>query len=142
MKKLINDAADYVDEALDGLCAGFDGYRRAGRDGRVIARSDAPVQGKVGVVTGGGFGHLPVFAGYVSAAMLDASAVGNVFAGHPTARRRVVSATKRSHGAIEDASQSCERSATFSSFCSVRRRRGIGFAGKIDGQAVYATSAM
>lgn len=84
MKKLINNAADYVDEALDGLCAGFDGYRRTGRAGRVIARSDAPVQGKVGVITGGGFGHLPVFAGYVSPGMLDACAVGNVFAGPPS----------------------------------------------------------
>jgi dihydroxyacetone kinase-like protein len=84
MKKLMNNPADYVDEALDGLCEGFDGYRRTGRVGRVIARSDKPAQGKVGVVTGGGFGHLPAFAGYVGFGMLDACAVGNVFAGPPT----------------------------------------------------------
>jgi len=83
VKKLMNDPAAYVDEALDGLCAGFDGYRRTGRAGRVIAASDAPTRGKVGVVTGGGFGHLPLFAGYVGTGMLDACAVGNVFAGPP-----------------------------------------------------------
>ncbi len=84
MKKLMNNPADYVDEALDGLCEAFDGYRRVGRAGRVVARSTGPSQGKVGVVTGGGFGHLPVFAGYVASGMLDACAVGNVFAGPPT----------------------------------------------------------
>jgi len=84
MKKLMNNPAHYVDESLDGLCEAFDGYRRTGRAGRVIARGDGPVQGKVGVITGGGFGHLPVFAGYVGSGMLDACAVGNVFAGPPT----------------------------------------------------------
>jgi dihydroxyacetone kinase-like protein len=83
MKKLINKPADYVDEALEGLCSAFSGYRRTGRANRVIARIDAPVVGKVGVITGGGFGHLPVFAGYVGDGMLDACAVGNVFAGPP-----------------------------------------------------------
>ncbi len=84
MKKLINDPARYVDEALDGLCLAFSGYRKTGRADRVIARADAPVPTKVGIVTGGGFGHLPVFAGYVGDGMLDACAVGNVFAGPPT----------------------------------------------------------
>ena len=83
LKKLMNDPAAYVDESLDGLCAAFDGYRRTGRAGRVIARSDAPTHGRVGVVSGGGFGHLPLFAGYVATGMLDACAVGNVFAGPP-----------------------------------------------------------
>ena len=62
MKKLINDPRDYVDEALEGMCLAFPGYRKSGR---VIARAAGPGKGKVGVVTGGGFGHLPVFAGYV-----------------------------------------------------------------------------
>ena len=82
MTKLMNQPAAYVDEALEGLCAAFAGYRRVGRGGRVIARG-AVVKGKVGVVTGGGFGHLPVFAGYVADGLLDACAVGEVFAGPP-----------------------------------------------------------
>jgi dihydroxyacetone kinase-like protein len=83
MKKLINDPAHYVDEALEGLCLAYPGYRRAGRTGRVIARAAGPAKGKVGVVTGGGFGHLPVFAGYVGHGLLGACAVGEVFAGPP-----------------------------------------------------------
>ena len=83
MKKLMNDPSAYVDEALDGLCAAFRGYKRQGRSGRVIVRSAGAAQGKVGVVTGGGFGHLPVFAGYVGEGLLSACAVGNVFAGPP-----------------------------------------------------------
>ena len=49
----------------------------------MIARASGAQAGRVGVVTGGGFGHLPVFAGYVGDGMLDACAVGNVFAGPP-----------------------------------------------------------
>jgi dihydroxyacetone kinase-like protein len=83
MKKLINDPAHYVNEALDGLCAAFPAYARSGRTGRVIARAGGAAKGKVGVVTGGGFGHLPVFAGYVGDGLLSACAVGEVFAGPP-----------------------------------------------------------
>lgn len=83
MKKLVNDPKRYVDESLDGLCLAFPGYRRAGRTGRVVARASGPSSGRVGVVTGGGFGHLPVFAGYVGHGMLGACAVGEVFAGPP-----------------------------------------------------------
>ncbi len=80
MKKLINDPAHYVDEALEGLCLAYPGYRR---HGRVITRAAGSTNGKVGVVTGGGFGHLPVFAGYVANGLLGACAVGDVFAGPP-----------------------------------------------------------
>lgn len=79
----MNDPSAYVDEALDGLCAAFPGYKRQGRAGRVIGRSAGAAKGRVGVVTGGGFGHLPVFAGYVGEGLLSACAVGNVFAGPP-----------------------------------------------------------
>jgi dihydroxyacetone kinase-like protein len=80
MKKLINHPQHYVDESLEGMCLAFSGYRK---HGRVIARAHGAAKGKVGVVTGGGFGHLPVFAGYVANGMLSACAVGDVFAGPP-----------------------------------------------------------
>jgi phosphoenolpyruvate---glycerone phosphotransferase subunit DhaK len=48
-----------------------------------VSRAAGPAKGKVGVVTGGGFGHLPVFAGYVGTGMLSSCAVGEVFAGPP-----------------------------------------------------------
>ena len=82
MKKILNSPQAYVDEMLDGLVAAHpDMLRRLGEDGRVIARAGGAVPGKVGIVTGGGSGHLPVFLGYVGEGLLDACAVGNVFAG-------------------------------------------------------------
>ena len=82
MKKILNRPEAYVDEMLDGLVtAHSDALRRLGDGGRVIARAGGPIAGKVGIVTGGGSGHLPVFLGYVGEGLLDACAVGNVFAG-------------------------------------------------------------
>jgi dihydroxyacetone kinase-like protein len=82
LKKFLNDRHAYVDEMLDGICEAHpDFYNRLGDSGRVLARKDSPIKGKVGIVTGGGSGHLPVFLGYVGRGLLDACAVGNVFAG-------------------------------------------------------------
>lgn len=80
MKKILNNPANYVDEMLDGLCRAHpEYYARAGSGGRVIKRGGKPRPGKVGVVSGGGSGHLPVFTGYVGPGLLDACAIGNVF---------------------------------------------------------------
>jgi phosphoenolpyruvate---glycerone phosphotransferase subunit DhaK len=82
MKKLLNDPQAYVDEMLQGLVAAHgDVWRRLGDGGRVIARAGGAVPGKVGIATGGGSGHLPVFLGYVGDGLVDSCAVGNVFAG-------------------------------------------------------------
>jgi len=82
MKKLLNDPKLYVDEMLDGLCAAHPVYyRRLGESGRVIVRANGPEKGKVGIVSGGGSGHLPLFTGYVGPGFIDACAIGNVFAG-------------------------------------------------------------
>ena len=82
VKKILNSPQAYVDEMLDGLVAAHpEALRRLGDDGRVIVRAGGAVKGKVGIVTGGGSGHLPVFLGYVGDGLLDACAVGNVFAG-------------------------------------------------------------
>jgi dihydroxyacetone kinase-like protein len=81
MKKLLNDPTQYVNEMLDGLAAAHpEFYKRTGIEGKVVARADAPVKGKVGIITGGGSGHLPVFTGYVGKGLLDACAIGDVFA--------------------------------------------------------------
>ena len=80
MKKLLNDPVDFVDEMLDGLCAAHPAfYRRTEPGARVIVRADAPVSGKVGIVSGGGSGHLPIFTGYVGPGLLDGCAIGEVF---------------------------------------------------------------
>src|SRR5581483_452513 len=81
MKKILNDPFTYVDEMLQGLCLAHpEFYRQAGPGGRVIRRPDAPVTGKVGIVSGGGSGHLPIFTGYVGRGLIDACAIGDVFA--------------------------------------------------------------
>ena len=81
MKKILNAPADYVDEMLDGLVAAHpEFYRLHGDSHRVIARASQAREGKVGIVTGGGSGHLPVFTGYVGPGLLDACAIGDVFA--------------------------------------------------------------
>jgi dihydroxyacetone kinase-like protein len=81
MKKLLNNPVDYVSEMLEGLAAAHpEYYKRIGAEGRIIVRPEAPIKGKVGIVTGGGSGHLPVFTGYVGKGLLDACAIGDVFA--------------------------------------------------------------
>ena len=79
MQKILNDPNRFVDEMLDGILAAHpDQLRRP--SARAIVRADAPVAGKVGIATGGGSGHLPVFMGYVGRGLIDGAAIGNVFA--------------------------------------------------------------
>ena len=81
MKKILNDPRHYVDEMLAGLVAAHpEHYRLHGDSGKVVARATPGRSGKVGIVTGGGSGHLPVFTGYVGTGLLDACAIGDVFA--------------------------------------------------------------
>ncbi|WP_422365733.1 dihydroxyacetone kinase subunit DhaK [Pelagibius sp.] len=79
MKKILNDPFSYVDEMLEGLCAAHPEYY-VQPEPRVIARAGGATKGKVGIVTGGGSGHLPIFTGYVGKGLLDAAAIGDVFA--------------------------------------------------------------
>ena len=78
MKKLINDPADVVPEALRGLALAHPELR-VDHENRVVFRADAPVRGKVGLVSGGGSGHEPMHAGFVGTGMLDAACAGEVF---------------------------------------------------------------
>ncbi|CAN7747583.1 dihydroxyacetone kinase subunit DhaK [Rhizobium sp. LjRoot258] len=81
MKKLMNSPSTYVDDSLSGLTFAYPDLIRAGKTGRTIVRRGGVRKGKVGIVTGGGSGHLPLFCGYVGPGLLDACAVGNVFEG-------------------------------------------------------------
>jgi phosphoenolpyruvate---glycerone phosphotransferase subunit DhaK len=78
MKKLMNDPDAYVDEMLEGLSAA---HPSLVVQRRVVSHVDSPTTGKVGVVSGGGSGHLPLFTGYVGKGLLDGCAIGDVFAG-------------------------------------------------------------
>jgi len=79
MKKILNDPADHVDEMLEGFTAAHPEFY-AQPERRVIARPQGSTKDKVGIVTGGGSGHLPIFTGYVGPGFLDACAIGDVFA--------------------------------------------------------------
>jgi dihydroxyacetone kinase-like protein len=78
MKKLINDPADVVSEALRGIEAAHPEVT-VDHENKIIYRADAPVQGKVGLISGGGSGHEPLHGGYVGRGMLDAACAGEVF---------------------------------------------------------------
>ncbi|MDG4768001.1 dihydroxyacetone kinase subunit DhaK [Solwaraspora sp. WMMD406] len=94
MKKLINDPDDFVDEVLDAiLLAHPDRLRRVPDQRRALVRADAPGD-RVGIVTGGGSGHLPVFLGYVGVGLCSGVAVGNVFSSPSS--EAVLAATKAS----------------------------------------------
>jgi phosphoenolpyruvate---glycerone phosphotransferase subunit DhaK len=80
VQKIINSADAFVDEMLDGILLAHPSALKRGDDPRAIVRSVAPVRGKVGIATGGGSGHLPVFMGYVGEGLADGAAIGNVFA--------------------------------------------------------------
>jgi phosphoenolpyruvate---glycerone phosphotransferase subunit DhaK len=79
MKKLINDPADVVTETLKGFAAANAELVTVHLDPDYVVRADAPVQGKVGLVSGGGSGHEPLHAGFVGLGMLDAAVPGAVF---------------------------------------------------------------
>ncbi len=79
MKKLINDPENVVAETLAGFQAAHADLITVYTDPDYVVRADAPVQGKVGLVSGGGSGHEPLHAGYVGLGMLDAAVPGAVF---------------------------------------------------------------
>ena len=79
MKKLINAPENVVKEALAGMADAHADLIKVYYDPDIIVRADAPVQGKVGVISGGGSGHEPMHGGFVGKGMLDAACPGAVF---------------------------------------------------------------
>ncbi|MEU4803682.1 dihydroxyacetone kinase subunit DhaK [Actinosynnema sp. NPDC023587] len=79
MKKIINDPSTVVADALRGLAAAHADLLDVQYDPAVVVRADAPVPGKVAVVSGGGSGHEPLHVGFVGPGMLDAACPGPVF---------------------------------------------------------------
>ncbi|MCU9612702.1 dihydroxyacetone kinase subunit DhaK [Caldibacillus lycopersici] len=79
MKKLVNDPNQVVIEMMEGMLEAHPEQLKRIPGTTVLARKDAPVQGKVGLVSGGGSGHEPAHAGYVGKGMLDAAVCGEVF---------------------------------------------------------------
>ncbi len=80
MRKIINSPEVFVDEVMDGIFAAHpDKVAPASADRRTLVRADGSRQGRVGIVTGGGSGHLPFFLGYVGKGLASGVAIGNVF---------------------------------------------------------------
>ena len=79
MKKLINSPEDVVRDALRGMEAAHGDRLTISYDPYMVVRKDAPVQGKVGIISGGGSGHEPMHGGFVGPGMLDAACPGEVF---------------------------------------------------------------
>ena len=98
MKKIINKPENFVDETMEGIiCAYGDRVKLLNGDKRILVTNMPVPEGKVGIVTAGGSGHLPVFLGYVGQGMLDGCAVGNVFAS-PSAQKMTEMIKACDHG--------------------------------------------
>ena len=97
MKKFINDPKAFVDQMLEGILAAHPKeLAYTAGDRRCIVRAGAPTKGKVGLATGGGSGHLPLFLGYVGQGMLDGCSVGGVF--QSPSSEQMLNVTKAIHG--------------------------------------------
>ncbi len=79
MKKLINKPEDVVKESLEGLALAYPDMIKVHFNPNFVYRADAPVKGKVAIVSGGGSGHEPMHVGFVGVGMLDAACPGEVF---------------------------------------------------------------
>jgi dihydroxyacetone kinase-like protein len=97
MKKFLNDPKSFVDEMLEGiLLAHPDQLAFTAGDRRCIVRAGSPRKGKVGLATGGGSGHLPLFLGYVGQGLLDGCSVGGVF--QSPSSEQMLNVTRAIHG--------------------------------------------
>lgn len=101
MKKIINDPKTVVAESLRGLAAAHADVLRVEDDPALVVRVDAPVAGKVAVISGGGSGHEPLHGGFVGQGMLAAAVPGAVFTSPtPDAVEAAVKATTGDAGAL------------------------------------------
>ena len=96
MKKLINDPNQVVRESIEGLTLAYPQYVRQVEGLQTVVRRDAPVRNKVAVLSGGGSGHEPMFAGFVGRGLADGSVAGNIFTSPPPAP--IVATAKAIHG--------------------------------------------
>ena len=99
MQKILNAPKEFVSEMLEGILLAYPNQLKAVEgDTHALVRADAPVAKKVGITTGGGSGHLPLFLGYVGKGLLDGVAVGDVFQS-PTAEQMLAVTKQVNSGA-------------------------------------------
>lgn len=85
MQRIINNPDQVVEDYLKGYVKAHPDFIAPTANPRVLKYAKAPVEGKVGIVTGGGSGHKPAFVGYIGKNLVDAVAVGEIFSS-PTAK--------------------------------------------------------
>ena len=83
MQRIINNPDWVVNEMIEGFLESHKDIVAPTSNDKVIKYKNAPVKGKVGIVTGGGSGHKPAFIGYIGENMVDAVAVGEIFSSPP-----------------------------------------------------------
>ena len=98
MKKLINQPEDFVRESLEGMAIAHPDLLKVNFDPTFVYRVDAPIQGKVAIISGGGSGHEPMHAGFIGMGMLDAACPGYVFTS-PTPDQMLATAKQVDGGA-------------------------------------------
>ena len=96
MKKLINKPEDFVPECMAGMVLAHPDLIKAHFDPNFVYRADAPVKGKVALISGGGSGHEPMHSGFVGKGMLDAACPGEVFTS--PAPDQIIEAARMVHG--------------------------------------------
>lgn len=96
MKKIINQPENSVKEMLSGMARAHADLITVLPGTQVVARADAPVKGKVALITGGGSGHEPAHGGFVGKGMLDAALAGAVFCSPPL--DDAIAALKKTNG--------------------------------------------
>jgi len=79
MQRLFNSPEDVVNESIIGFVKVHRDIVAHTSCARTLKYKLAPIDGKVGVVSGGGAGHDPAFMGYLGKNMLDAVAIGDIF---------------------------------------------------------------
>ncbi|MBU7584982.1 MAG: dihydroxyacetone kinase subunit DhaK [Nostoc sp. TH1S01] len=98
MKKLINQPEDFVKESLAGMAIAHSDLVKVNYDPTFVCRANAPIPGKVAIISGGGSGHEPMHAGFVGKGMLDAACPGEVFTS-PTPDQMLAAAQQVDGGA-------------------------------------------
>ena len=83
MQRIINDPNQVVEDYLKGYVKAHPDFIAKTDNPRVLKYSKSPIDGKVGIVTGGGSGHKPAFVGYIGENLVDAVAVGEIFSSPP-----------------------------------------------------------
>ena len=90
MTHVYNDPANFKEDVLRGFALAFPSYVDRVQDASGFVRAGGALEGKVGLVIGGGSGHYPSYSGVVGTGFADGAVLGDIFASHPPIAQRVI----------------------------------------------------